>query len=85
MLNTLGSKEKTNPVNMNRKVLLQIVRRVLLVIPVMLVTIPFALVYSLYTQERAPWVDKLLDWAIDAPITEYERINGKGSFFAKPK
>lgn len=66
---------------MNRKVLSQIIKRLFLVMPVMIVTGPFGMLWVAMINTKVPWIDPLLDWAIDAPITAYEKMHGTGSFF----
>lgn len=66
---------------MNRKVLIKIVKRIFIIFPLMLVSAPFGLAWVAVFNTKVPWFDPLMDWAIDGPITAYEKLHGTGSFF----
>lgn len=53
----------------------KIAKRIILVFLLLAISFPFALFWAIFFTKRAPWVDPLMDWAIDGPITEYERKN----------
>lgn len=42
----------------------------------LIVTLPLAFLYVAVTGKRSPFVDLFLDWAIDGPITSYEKKHG---------
>jgi len=59
----------------DRKVLYKIAKRLIIAVLGLIVTSPLALIWIGITGKKSPFLDPLLDWAIDAPITEYEHAN----------
>ena len=61
----------------DRKLRTKIATRLLCILPVMIGTSPLMFLWYGIVNTTPPWIDWLMNWAIDGPMTAYEKIHGK--------